>query len=143
MAALRILVSILLGLNALSLSACTQAGEEVVEIYDGIASDDAISLLGNEPFWTIAIKNEALIFSAPDLPDDIETQVVRFAGNGGLSFSGELDGKAIIAMVTPGECSDSMSDRTYPFTATVQWGDSALEGCGYTQQHPFIGEENP
>lgn len=134
---------VLFGLAAFALSACSQTDEELVAAYDGISPDDAISLGGAEPFWAITINDNTLTYSAPDIPDGINTQVDRFAGNGGLSFSGRLDDQAITAMVTPADCSDGMSDRIYPFTATVQWGDSALEGCGHTEQHPFSGEEAP
>jgi len=83
---------------AFTVSACSQADEELVAAYDGISEDDAISLGGTEPFWAIAIKGDTLIYTAPDIPDGIETPVERFAGNGGLSFSGRLDGQATAAL---------------------------------------------
>lgn len=140
---MRNLVSACVGLSAFWLAACTSPDAEMVESYDGINEGDVISLGGTEPFWAITIEREAMVYSTPDIPDGIGAQVERFAGNGGVSFSGELEGEALTAMVTPGECNDGMSDRSYPFTATIQWGDSVLEGCGHTEQHPFIGEEAP
>ena len=46
----------------------------------------------------------------------------RFAGRGGLSYSGTIDGRSFDMAVTPAECSDGMSDRTYPFVVTLRIG---------------------
>jgi len=67
--------------------------------------------------------------------------VSRFAGRGGLSFSGEMNGEALTLAVTPGACSDGMSDRTYPFVVTLRIGDDLRNGCGWTKTHPWSGAE--
>ena len=45
--------------------------------------------------------------------------------------------------VTPGACSDGMSDRTYPYTVTLKIGDDTREGCAWTDAQPFEGPEAP
>ena len=62
---------------------------------------------------------------------------------GGLGFSGTLDGAAFDMTVTPGACSDGMSDRTYPYTVTLKIGDDTREGCAWTDAQPFEGPEAP
>lgn len=128
-----------------ALAGCTgasQGGEDVVA-FDGIAEGEKISLLGNEPFWGAKIADGTLTWSTPDNIDGETVPVTRFSGNNGLGFSGEVSGEVIQIAVTPGECSDGMSDRTYPFTATITLGDRQLEGCGFTDKQPFDGPENP
>ncbi len=120
-----------------------QTGQVDGEIYAGIGPGEAITLVGTEPFWTIQIQGETLNYSNPDHPEGRETLASRFSGNGGLGISGTLDGQAMQIAVTPGQCNDAMSDRVYPFTATIRWGEDTLFGCGYTDTKPFTGSESP
>ena len=46
-------------------------------------------------------------------------------------------------VVTPGECSDGMSDRTYPFTVTLLLGEEQRTGCAWTDLQPYSGPETP
>lgn len=57
-----------------------------------------------------------------------------------MGFSGELNGEPFNLAVTPGECSDTMSNRSYPFTATLTIGDELRNGCAYTDIQMFTGE---
>lgn len=115
--------------------------------YDGIGPEETISLTGTEPFWTIEIapadRGYRATYSDPDNIDGKSFAVERFAGNNGLGFSGELDRAVVQIAVTPGDCSDGMSDRTYPFTATVGMGDRTLQGCAYTDAQKYEGEQTP
>ena len=69
--------------------------------------------------------------------------VERFGGRGGLTFSGTLDGASFDMMVTPAECSDGMSDRTYPFNVTLQLGPETRYGCAWSDARPFTGLAQP
>ncbi len=97
--------------------------------YSGIPGDAAIKVYGTEPFWGGTVENGTFTYTTPDDQDGTRIAVTRFAGRGGLSFSGELDGRAVDLAVTPGNCSDGMSDRTYPFNATLQIGADQRYGC--------------
>jgi len=129
-----------------ALAACGPASQPTpgdVPRYDGVAESETISLLGNEPFWGARIAGGAMVYSTPNNIDGVSIPVTRFAGNGGLGFHGELEGQPVHVAVTPGDCSDGMSDRTYPFTATVKIGDVTLNGCGFSGKNPFTGDESP
>jgi uncharacterized membrane protein len=130
------------------LTACApQAGEgvttEEVRPYEGIAQEEVITLAGTEPFWGIKIAENVATFTTPENIAGSVFEVSRFAGNNGLGFSGKLDGADVTITVTPGDCSDGMSDRTYPFTATVKVGEESLAGCGYTDTQGFTGDAAP
>lgn len=101
--------------------------------YDGIAEDATLRLTGTEPFWGASIEGGELTWSTLENIDGSTIAVQRFAGRGGLSFSGELDGQTMDVAVTPGECSDGMSDRTYPFHATVAVGSRQYDGCAWRE----------
>lgn len=113
------------------------------EAYAGIGEDETLRFTGTEPFWGGEATGAALTYSTPDDPDGTTIAVERFAGRGGLSFSGSLDGAALVMTVTPGACSDGMSDRSYPFTVTLQLGDEQRNGCGWSERTPFTGPERP
>lgn len=114
-----------------------------VPVFDGIGESEVITALGNEPFWSARIEGAQLTYSTPDNIEGTAIAVTRFAGNGGLGISGTIDGAALQLALTPGACSDGMSDRTYPYGATLAIGDTTLSGCAYTDAQPFAGEEHP
>jgi len=136
---------------AFGLAGCAQSDgiNQDGAVYEGIVPDAEISLIGTEPFWGIDIapgpksSGYLAVYASPENVDGQSFTLVRFAGNNGLGFSGELDGRPVQIAITPGDCSDAMSDRTYPYTATVKLGDITLRGCGYSGDVPFTGPEEP
>lgn len=112
-----------------------------VPVFDGIGESEVITALGTEPFWSARIEGAQLTYSTPDKPQGVAAAVTRFAGNGGLGISGTLDGAALQLAITPGACSDGMSDRTYPYGATLAVGDVVSSGCAYTDAQPFSDRE--
>ncbi len=127
-------------------AACTPAADGIDpkgKTFDAVAPEEAVTLTGTEPFWTLAIAAGEGVWTTPDNQPGTRFAVERFAGNNGLGFSGELDGKPLTATLTPGECSDGMSDRRFPFVATIALGGETFEGCGYTTSQPFNGGEAP
>ncbi len=144
------LSKVIASLCAMALTACAQQPGEIsrdTQPFDAIAESATVSLLGNEPFWSIKIEpgqeGFAARYSTPENIEGTAFSVTRFAGNNGVGFSGQLDAQAVQIALTPGDCSDSMSDRSYPYTATVALGDVTLFGCGYTSDQPFAGDEMP
>ncbi len=130
----------------LGLAACTSGNDAIDpegKTFDAVAPDEIVTLTGTEPFWNARIASGSATWTTPDNPDGTAFPVSRFAGNNGLGFSGTLDGKPFTATLTPGECSDGMSDRRYPFVATIALGGETLQGCGYTTMQPFTGPEAP
>lgn len=127
-------------------AACTPAADGIDpqgKTFDAVAPEEAVTLTGTEPFWTLAIAAGEGVWTTPDNQPGTRFAVKRFAGNNGLGFSGELDGKPLTATLTPGECSDGMSDRSFPYVATIALGGETFEGCGYTTSQPFTGDEAP
>ncbi|MEE4207596.1 MAG: hypothetical protein V2I39_14975 [Erythrobacter sp.] len=134
----------------LALAACAGEGGDAIsrdtEPFAGIGEDEVIEVTGNEPFWGMTIDQSqgAAAYSTPENIDGTRFEVARFAGNNGLGFTGTLDGgEAVTVTITPGECSDGMTDRTYPFTATAEIGERDLRGCAFTDSQGFTGPEAP
>lgn len=105
-----------------------------------IGPDEAISLVGTEPFWGGTVARGNFLYTTPEVEAGETIAVRRFAGNNGLGFSGTLRGTSVDLAITPGNCSDGMSDRTFPFVATLRIGAEQRSGCAWTARHPFTGE---
>jgi len=111
--------------------------------FSGIAPDETLQLTGTEPFWGGQVSGNTMTYTTPENFDGDTIPVKRFAGRGGLSFSGTFDEQPVDMTITPGECSDAMSDRTYPFVVTLRLGDETRKGCAWSEDHPFTGPLNP
>lgn len=134
-------------LLGLALAAC-QSGESApasgpTEAFSAIAPDETVYLTGTEPFWNAEVSGSKAIYSTPENQDGVSFKVDRFAGNNGLAFTGSIDGAAFDLTVTPGQCSDGMSDRTYPYTATLRIGEDQRNGCAWTDLQNFSGPAHP
>lgn len=111
--------------------------------FAGIAADEVISLVGTEPFWGGTIAAGRLTYTTPENQAGDIIAVQRFAGNNGLGFSGTLGAGPLDVTITPGTCSDGMSDRSYPFTATLKIGAEQRSGCAWTERQRFSGAAVP
>jgi uncharacterized membrane protein len=136
------LVALLLGL-----AACAPAKDGSIDpkgkTFDAVAPTEVVTLTGTEPFWNLRIEGSEGVWSTPDNQPGTRLSLSRFAGNNGLGFTGTLEGQALSAALTPGECNDGMSDRRFPFVATIALGGETLTGCGYTTSQPYTGDPAP
>lgn len=102
-----------------------------------ISAEETVRFTGTEPFWGGSVSGKTVTYLTPEKPDGSKIAVTRFAGRGGLSWTGELEGRRFALAITPGECSDGMSDRIFPFVATLEVGGELRTGCGWTERQPF------
>jgi uncharacterized membrane protein len=138
------LIVAMLALTACSPQHATGPDESATtHAFNGIGADETVHFTGTEPFWGGEAKDGKLTYTTPENQAGATFAVQRFAGNSGLGFSGTLEGRSFDMAVTRGQCSDGMSDRTYPFTATVRIGEDQRNGCAWTDSHPFSGPEKP
>ncbi|AKH44060.1 putative membrane protein [Altererythrobacter atlanticus] len=140
----RLFISVL----ALSLAACNSGGDAAngapgdqsdTQPFSGIGEDEVVYFTGTEPFWNGEVSDGRLTYSTPEDMEGTVIRVDRFAGRNGVSFTGRLADQDFVLAVTPGECSDGMSDRTYPYVATLMVRGEDRAGCAYTDQQPFEG----
>ncbi len=141
------LLHLLLPLSACLPAACGPAAEDAIDpngkTFSAVAPNEVVTLIGTEPFWNLTIEGDAAVWSTPDNQPGTRFAVSRFAGNNGLGFTGVLEGQALSAALTPGECNDGMSERRFPFVATIALDGETLTGCGYTSEQPYTGDPAP
>lgn len=111
--------------------------------FDLIGEDELVRFTGTEPFWGGQVQQGALLYTTPEQPDGVAIAVKRFAGRGGLSYSGELENAPFDLVISHAPCSDGMSDRTYPFTVSLSVKGEMRQGCAWTDRTPFAGDEAP
>ena len=85
---------------------------------------------GTEPFWDARVDGDALVFTTPDNQPGTTMRGRRVPSLVGYVFVGTHEGREFHLGLTPGECSDGMSDNRYEFTATFIYGDVTYKGCG-------------
>ena len=92
---------------------------------------EALDLHGTEPFWAMKIRRDAMSLDragqaqllAPNPGARIEPgeAVWRTAATG--------EGGSLKVTLKPGDCSNGMSDKEFPYQATVEFGGERLMGC--------------
>lgn len=129
----------------ITLAACQSAGDEDrnTEVWDGIGPEETVYFGGTEPFWGGEASGKSATYTTPENIEGTTFPITRFAGNSGIAISGTLGDAKFDMTVTEGECSDGMSDRSYPFTVTLKIGDATRYGCAHTDARPFTGPEKP
>lgn len=96
----------------------------------GVDLGQPVRLLGTEPFWGVDITPAEIKYSGVDRPE-------QTAPNPGPTITGTVaayetqtvQGNRLEITLIATECSDGMSDRTYPLTARVVIGQETLQGC--------------
>lgn len=99
-------------------------------------------LRGTEPFWAVEIKGGGMTLTRPEPPAVNATGATFAYVDGHAVWTGQADGKLMIATLTKGDCSDGMSDLKYPYVAEVKLGGETLKGCGFRAgEQPREGEQ--
>ena len=89
-------------------------------------TDESYGALGTEPFWSIVIADGQLRYEAPDGPNFSVPAPVPYTTFNGLNY---VTDRAVL-ILTHAQCSDGMSDNTYPDTVLAVVDGVILRGCG-------------
>ncbi len=132
------LISVALPLAVLALAACSDptveapapATTEPPAILGGVDLGEPLRAIGTEPFWSVEITPDALAYSAVDSTGmRADNPGPTIQGTTAVYAAAGEDGTALVVTLIATECSDGMSDRTYPLTARVEVGPQTLNGC--------------
>jgi Predicted membrane protein len=112
----------------------------------GVDLNEPVRLLGTEPFWSVDITETELVYTNPE--PDSEQRAARpepvLAGTTATWTSATTAGVPLVITVIATDCSDGMSDRTYPLVAKVELGTQILNGCAaQTSAIMSSGESGP
>ncbi len=95
----------------------------------GLVRGKHYQALGTEPFWSVEVTPEALVYTTPENPGGtrIAYTVAKVASD--TRYFGKLGEEQVILLIMPGKCSDGMSDTVYPYSATWSVGSEFRGGC--------------
>jgi uncharacterized membrane protein len=122
----------------LALCACSEPASEpasapapaaVSALLAGVDLGEPVQALGTEPFWSVEITPAAVTYSSPDGPPIMAPNPGPTVQGTTAAYKATAGGQALEITLIATECSDGMSDRTYPLTAIVKLGDRTLNGC--------------
>ncbi len=140
-------------LTVLVLAACSPAEEpappsdapEPAPVLGGVDLGQPVRALGTEPFWSVELTGTELVYTSPDAPEQRAPRPEPVAQGTTATYEAETaDGTTLKVTLIATECSDGMSDRTYPLTAMVKLGERDLTGCAAsTAAVMSVGESGP
>ena len=140
-------------LAALALAACSPAGEpdqpdappEPAPVLGGVDLAKPVRALGTEPFWSVELTGTEMVYTTPEPPEQRAPQPNPVVQGTTATWEAETaDGTALSVTLVATECSDGMSDRTYPLTAMVKVGELELTGCAASSAAVMsTGESGP
>lgn len=89
---------------------------------------------GTEPFWSVTVNRNGIVYSSPEVSKRTYPYVTPRTAEGRpvdlvrvYRLNGQPNGTLIIKKAD--SCSDGMSDKIYPYEATLILGNQVLEGC--------------
>lgn len=128
----------------LTLSACSEPGggepagkvapTPAATTLGGVNLSEPISVLGTEPFWNIIITPAGMTYSSPDSEDLTAANPGPVVQGTTAAYRTRLGDKTLKLTLISTECSDGMSDRTYPLTAIAELGATRLNGCAISRE---------
>ena len=123
--------------------AATAPAPRSAPVLAGVDLTRPLRVGGNEPFWAIEMTGSEMIYSGVDRPEQRAPQgQPATQGTMAVWETTTGAGNPLKVTLTATDCSDGMSDRTYPLTAMVEINGEILMGCAATASaHRSTGED--
>lgn len=84
---------------------------------------------GTEPFWNVSLNGETIVFSTPEDQQGKTLQGRRNPSLVGMVYTGKDGDTDFTLDISPGPCSDGMSDNQYDHVSTFIYGGTTYRGC--------------
>jgi uncharacterized membrane protein len=84
---------------------------------------------GNEPFWSVQARGGTLVFMTPENQGGTTLLGRRVPSLVGTVIIGSGPDGEFHLGITPGECSDGMSDQQHAYASTFNYGGTTYKGC--------------
>ena len=133
----------LTALAVLALAACSPPADSPgtsepspgpAPVLAGVDLTQPLRVGGNEPFWSVEMTGSEMVYSGVDRPEQRAPQgQPTMRGTMAVWEATTGAGNSLKVSLTATDCSDGMSDRTYPLTAMVEVGGELLMGCAATK----------
>jgi uncharacterized membrane protein len=81
---------------------------------------------GNEPFWSVTVKSDSIVFEQPDEPHRI---AFPYAAPSSGTYRSVAAGDTLVLTLEEHRCQDGMSGFIFPLTAEARFRGRVLHGC--------------
>lgn len=89
-----------------------------------------VTARGNEPFWSVEIRDDRAIWRQPSDPQEIVFDAPQTQNaEGAVNYSARVANHALELMVHAQPCRDSMSGEFFAFTARAKLDGTEFNGC--------------
>lgn len=89
----------------------------------------AYRAFGTEPFWSVRVDGDTLVFSTPEDQAGKTMQGRRVPSLRGMSFQGKDGDTDFNLDIQDAQCNDGMSDNEYTLESTFIYGGTTYKGC--------------
>jgi uncharacterized membrane protein len=95
-------------------------------------TDTIFTGLGTEPFWSVYVVNNSKIIFHPAEGSDVEVPFVPATAPDTITtrYSSVTGNTSMELTIIKKECSDGMSEHTYPYEVTLLVNKKKYTGCG-------------
>lgn len=128
-------LSVLFGLSATSLTFHLNAANSA-QTPPAATRSEEFRGVGTEPFWGISISKRGIVYSTPDAKPRSFPYVAPVSAQGRPAdlvrvyrLQGKPNTNQVLVIKKVAACSDSMSDKQYPYSATLILDNTVREGC--------------
>jgi uncharacterized membrane protein len=111
----------------LSLGACASLSAAAP-----VRTAERFLVVGNEPFWSLSISKQGIVYRTPDAKPRTFAYVAPISAQGRMPDTVRvyrLQGNNTLVLRKVEACSDTMSDKVYPYSATLILGNVVRDGC--------------
>jgi uncharacterized membrane protein len=85
---------------------------------------------GNEPFWSVEVGSEKLVWRQPDAPKEVMFDTVQSEdAEGTVGYTGKSADHTLELFIDAQPCRDSMSGAFFAYTSRATFNGKQLKGC--------------
>jgi uncharacterized membrane protein len=104
----------------------TQIAAEVAQV-------EEINSSGTEPFWSVTVNKSGIVYSSPSAKKQTFPYVTPLSAAGRTPDTVRVyrlrGGNHTLVIKKQSACSNGMSDKEYPYSATFIMNNTVLDGC--------------
>lgn len=98
---------------------------------------EELNISGTEPFWNVTVKKSGIVYSSPSAKKQTFPYVAPLSAAGRTPDTIRVyrlrGGYRTLVIKKQNACSDGMSDKEYPYSATFIMNNTVLDGCAETK----------
>jgi uncharacterized membrane protein len=131
------LATIPLGLSAVSAPATADVAQKSLGGRTTLAATNVEEFIirGNEPFWRVTVSKDGIFYETPEIKKQrLSPYVAPLKAEGRpldvvRVYRLQRRPNSMLIINKVDSCSDTMSDKSYPYTATLIMGNTVMTGC--------------